>query len=174
MTATPKMAELKAISSYWYLATPYSKFEAGHESAFRQASATAAFFVKLGIPVFSPIAHSHPIAVTGQIDKNDHAVWMAVDQPFMDAAGGLIVVMMPGWDESFGIGEEIKDFTAKGKPVLYMEYPPTFGTDAAKIVDYYEAQTTDYDLRTIFEWPEPKHFDSAFDTKAELDAKVAK
>jgi hypothetical protein len=168
------MDELRAAASFWYLATPYSKHPDGKDSAFEQAAATAAFFINLGIPIFCPISHTHPIAVKGQMDQDDHDIWLPADQPFIDAASGLIVVMMPSWEYSYGIDEEIKEFEAAGKPVLYMEYPPTYGHDEAEMAAYFADQEVEHDLRTVNEFPKPKHFDSAFDTKAEMEAKVAK
>ena len=110
-------------SEYWYLATPYSKYPEGIEKAFQHACEAAAHLVREGKLVYCPIAHTHPVAVYGGLDPFDHDIWLPQDRPFMDGAAGLIVVMMPGWAESYGIGEEIKIFRAAGKPVEYMEWP---------------------------------------------------
>lgn len=59
--------------SFYYLATPYSRYAAGIEAAFQAASEQAAILVRHGIPVFCPIAHTHPIAIHGDIDPFDHA-----------------------------------------------------------------------------------------------------
>lgn len=107
--------------SYYYLATPYSKYEGGLEAAFIMAAKQTALLMQAGIPVFSPIAHTHPIAIHGGIDPLDYTVWQPVDQPMMDAATGLIVVCAPGWRESKGVAYEIEDFKLAGKPVFYME-----------------------------------------------------
>lgn len=48
-----------------YLATPYSKFEGGLEAAFRAAAEVAAKLVRQGESVYSPICHTHPIAIYG-------------------------------------------------------------------------------------------------------------
>jgi hypothetical protein len=106
--------------SFWYLATPYSKFVSGIGDAFELACKSASLLVRAGVPVFSPIAHSHPIALYGFLDPLDHAVWLPADDPFMRAACGLLVVKAQGWDESFGIGEEVKAFAAMGKPVRHV------------------------------------------------------
>jgi hypothetical protein len=105
---------------FWYLATPYSKYPRGIEAAFVDAAIQASILIKAGIRVYSPIAHTHPVATFGNIDPYDHAIWLPADKPFMDAACGLIVCKLPGWDVSFGIGEEIKLFAAAGKPVIHM------------------------------------------------------
>ena len=107
--------------TFWYLGSPYSKYPAGLEAAFREACRNTAVLVRAGIRVYSPIAHTHPVAIHGEIDPFDHSIWLPADQPFMDAACGLIVCRMDGWLDSHGIGEELKTFEAAGKPIVYME-----------------------------------------------------
>lgn len=107
--------------SFWYLASPYSRFPRGHEAAFVEACANAAKLVRAGVPVFSPIAHSHGIAQHGAVDPVDLKVWLPADRPFMDAAHGIIVLKMEGWHSSVGMNHEIGYFALNGKPVVYME-----------------------------------------------------
>ena len=106
--------------SYLYLATPYARYPDGHHAAFVEACKQAAILTKAGLPVFSPIAHSHPLALHGEIANTDHDFWMNVDRPMMDAAHGIIVCMMKGWIESHGMKYEIQTFERAGKPVYYM------------------------------------------------------
>ncbi len=108
------------MSGYWYLASPYSKYDAGIHVAWMDICYEAANLIRAGIPVYSPIAHTHPIADHGDIDPYDHTIWLPADLPLMQAAKGLIVCMMQGWEESYGIGEEIKEFKKTGKPIIYM------------------------------------------------------
>jgi hypothetical protein len=104
-----------------YLATPYSKYRDGIDCAFRDAAALAARLLKLGVKVYSPIAHTHPIAIYGQLDPLDHAIWMPFDEAMMTASAALLVAQMQGWRESYGINHEIEFFKAGGKPVFYLE-----------------------------------------------------
>lgn len=106
--------------SFYYLATPYSKYPAGIDAAFRDACLNAALLIRAGIPVFSPIAHTHPIAMEGEIDPFDHSVWLEADKAFMDAAKAIIVCQMEGWETSYGVRVEIEEFQQAGKPVYYM------------------------------------------------------
>lgn len=105
---------------FWYMATPYSKYKYGTVIAFEDASQIAGTLMKRGLTVFSPIAHSHAIAIHGEIDPKDHKIWMPADTPFMNAAIGLLVVEMLGWDQSYGVSQEIAHFKAAGKPVRYI------------------------------------------------------
>ena len=109
------------VMTYWYLATPYSKWEAGLQDAFEQASKQAAVLVRAGIPVFCPISMTHPIAIHGGIDPYDYEVWIPADKALMDSAGGLIICQMEGWDDSKGIQIEIEVFQKAGKPIVYMK-----------------------------------------------------
>lgn len=41
----------------------------------------------------------------------------------MDASDELVIVQMPGWDDSYGIEQERKAFQAAGKPIKYLSWP---------------------------------------------------
>jgi hypothetical protein len=47
-------------------------------------------------------------------------VWVAFDEPFMDASVEAVVLMLPGWEESRGVAREIAYFTAQSKPVTFV------------------------------------------------------
>jgi len=109
--------------SYWYLATPYSKYSLGTEEAFKEAARVAGKLIQAGVKLFCPITHSHPIATYSGLKLDDYDIWLPADRPFMDLAQGILVVKMPGWDQSYGVGHEIEVFRAAGKPVRYLEWP---------------------------------------------------
>lgn len=106
--------------SYWYLATPYTNYHEGHEAACEKACDIAAMLMSTGLVVFSPIAHSHPIAY-GRMDHIDPELWQKLDKPFLDNCCGVIVAKMKGWEESHGVQHEIETADAAGKPVMYLE-----------------------------------------------------
>ena len=110
-------------AGYWYLASPYSKYPDGIHAAYHEVCRCAAWLLRQGVRVYSPIAHTHPIAQYGSLDPMDHSIWLPADRPLMQGACGLIVAQMPTWDQSYGIGEEIKEFAAAGKPTLALEWP---------------------------------------------------
>jgi hypothetical protein len=107
--------------TFYYLATPYSKYPAGIEEAFKVACCAAADLIREGVRVYSPIAHTHPIAVHGKIDPYAHSIWLPADAPFMHAACGLIVLRAESWEQSYGIKVEIEEFQKAGKPIFYMD-----------------------------------------------------
>jgi hypothetical protein len=107
-------------NGYWYLASPYSKYQAGIDAAWKDVCQQAGLVIQSGVPVYSPIAHTHPIAIYGNIDPYAHSIWLPADLPLMQNAKGLVVCKMQGWEESYGIEEEIKEFEKAGKPIVYM------------------------------------------------------
>jgi hypothetical protein len=107
------------LAGFYYAATPYSLYPYGRENAFKEACYLAAFLMTKGVMVFSPIAHSHPIADAADLDPVDHEFWIAIDRPLMEAAQGLIVCQMQGWEESRGVRAEIDYFQQARKPIVY-------------------------------------------------------
>lgn len=103
-----------------YLASPYSLYPHGMESAFREAAQATADLIKAGYRCFSPIVHSHVVSNVGNIDPLDCAMWLEQDEPFMEAAAGIVVLMLDGWQDSVGVAYEINRFAAMDKPIVLM------------------------------------------------------
>jgi hypothetical protein len=104
-----------------YLATVYTRHEAGINVAFVEACTLAAKLIKCGVKCYSPIVNTHCVAMHGGLDPLDYSIWLRFDQAMMNAADVLIVAHMEGWQESFGIGEEIKFFEAAAKPIFDLD-----------------------------------------------------
>jgi len=104
-----------------YLATPYTKYHKGIDAAFEDAAKLAARLLCTGIKVYSPIAHTHPLAIHGGLDPLDHSIWMPFDKAMMERSDVLIVAHMEGWQDSFGVAQEIEIFTRAGKPVYDLD-----------------------------------------------------
>lgn len=102
-----------------YLGSPYTKYAAGIDAAFRDVSAIAADLLREGVKVYSPIAHTHPIAVHGNIDPLNHDIWLPFDSAMMDAADAMCIAEMDGWESSYGVAFEIRRFRDQGKPIYY-------------------------------------------------------
>lgn len=105
---------------FWYLASPYSKYPLGTEAAYRDVCALAARLFKAGIPVYSPIAHTHAIAVIGGLDGHFEQ-WKRFDEAMIAASCGVIVAMLEGWRESAGIAAEIAICKRQRKPTRYCD-----------------------------------------------------
>ena len=103
-----------------YLASPYSRFHLGLEAAFIKASQIAAKLLVSGVKVYSPIAHTHPIAVYGDLDPMNLNLWYPHGHVMMERCDCLIVAHMEGWDTSHGVKTEIEYFRKMDKPIFDM------------------------------------------------------
>jgi hypothetical protein len=120
---------------FFYLAGPYSKWHGGLDDASRVISEISGRLIQHGLPVFSPIAHSHAICAAAHMDFLSLDVWLPADEPLAIAAAGLIVADMDGWQTSYGVNEEIKWFRKMEKPCWLLDpvelelndLPGTFG-----------------------------------------------
>lgn len=114
---------LEALREYTlcYLATPYSKYPAGIETAFIDACKLAARLAKERVNVYCPIALTHPLAVNGGIDPLDHEFWMRFDTPYMTKSNALVVAKMESWETSRGIEHEREFFNKWSKPIYFID-----------------------------------------------------
>ena len=119
-----------------YLASPYSyakvilrdpldrvRKREVEQLRFEDVCRFAAKLFAKGYLVFSPIAHTHPLAVYGGLPEIDYKLWLGLDQPFIEASVGLIVVHMPGWETSYGVTFEIDQFVKLNKPIRHFSWP---------------------------------------------------
>ena len=94
-----------------YLATPYSSSSEyprlEEHYRFVHACEIAVKLIEQGYLVFSPIAHSHPIAVRCEI-PGDHEHWKAENLAWLAWCDIVAVGMLPGWEESTGVKWEMK------------------------------------------------------------------
>lgn len=100
-----------------YLATPYTRYPAGIDAAFREAARVAGKLLAAGVNVYSPIAHSHPLAIYGGLDPLDYSFWLPANETMIRLCDQLIVVHMDGWDKSIGVRVEVEAFEKAGKPI---------------------------------------------------------
>lgn len=103
-----------------YLASPYSHPDpAVRQQRFETVCFIAARLMREGHHVYSPIAHTHPIAVKGELPTG-FEYWEAFDRKMITACDAVWVAMMDGWRESVGVTAEIKIADELGKPVRYI------------------------------------------------------
>jgi len=111
-----------------YLASPYSHPDPQvKRDRFEAACRIAADLMNAGEIVFSPIAHTHPIAIAGEL-PGDWQYWERYDREILEmiaAAGGrLVVAMLDGWETSKGIAAECEIARGLGMGVEYLEGGP--------------------------------------------------
>lgn len=101
-----------------YLASPYT-----HEDPevmdyrFNQVCEAAGALIQKGFLVFSPIAHTHPIAVVCNLPRHSD-FWMKYDRTFIEWCDQLWVLDTDGWRQSRGIRMEVEIARELFKPVL--------------------------------------------------------
>jgi nucleoside 2-deoxyribosyltransferase len=102
-----------------YLASPYSHPDPSvRERRFRAACRAAVALLHAGRVVFSPIAHSHPLAQHGL--PGSWQFWERYDRAFLERCEEVVVLMLDGWQESVGVQAEIRIARELGKPVRYL------------------------------------------------------
>ena len=103
-----------------YLASPYSHpCPVIRHARFTAVCRQAAEMLRCGIPVFSPIAHSHAIAAHDL--PLDWTFWQRFDRPFIEICSEMWVLTLDGWQESRGVQEEIALARELGKTVVLVE-----------------------------------------------------
>ena len=104
-----------------YLASPYSHRDAvTREYRFREVCEVAARLMRSGHNVFSPIAHTHPIAQFGLPKEWDF--WEKYDREFLAVCDAVWVLQINGWKESVGVQAEIKIARELKKPVYFLRH----------------------------------------------------
>ncbi len=122
-----------------YLATPYSKYSMyGRQLVFEQSCRITALMMQHGILMFSPIAHSHPI-VTSQHLACDWSTWAIFDHKIISACDELMVLKLPGWQESIGVNAERQIAKELYIPVSFVD-PSDFDIDVSVFEQEYETR----------------------------------
>lgn len=101
-----------------YLASPYTDPDPQLRAArYEAACAAAAGMMREGILVFSPIAHSHPLAAYGFPVEFDF--WQRHCLSFLEMwATEICVLTLPGWERSTGVGAEVAIACRMGMPLF--------------------------------------------------------
>ncbi|MCP4640624.1 MAG: DUF1937 family protein [bacterium] len=104
-----------------YLACPYTdENPAVSKRRFREVNKAAATMMARGEHVLSPISHTHPIAMAGELPK-DWQFWQGYDTALLKCCGLLKVLCLDGWQESVGVQAEIEIAKGLGLPIYYID-----------------------------------------------------
>ena len=104
-----------------YLASPYSLSRGGPDLAFAEAWKLGGDLVAEGIKIFSPIAQRHAFCEHADLNSLDHELWLEQDEFFMAACDALVVAQFAGWEDSYGIAQEVNYFRSNNKPIQYLD-----------------------------------------------------
>lgn len=104
-----------------YLGCPYSHDdESVRLDRFAKVTLVASRFIQFGLPIYSPITHSHPMAIVGKL-PGDWSFWESYDRIFLSMSKKMIVLKLKGWEKSVGLQNEIKIAKEMGIPIEYIE-----------------------------------------------------
>ncbi len=109
--------------SFTYLASNYTHPDSAvREYRFQAVCRVAADLMLRGEVIFSPIAHSHPIAEARPGDWGvDHEFWKRQDAPYVEACSKMYVLRLDGWEKSRGVAHEIERARERGIPVEFID-----------------------------------------------------
>lgn len=103
-----------------YVGSPYSHRDpAVREERWRLVVEACADLIEMGITVFSPIAHAHPIAISRDLDPG-FEFWRDFDLAMIERTSEFYVLCLKGWDASSGLAAEIDYARSIGHTVKYV------------------------------------------------------
>lgn len=109
------------MSELIYLASPYSAPTPRERTRrFKKVCKKAAELMEQGLTVFCPIAHSHAIETIGMDDLKDGDFWLKQDFAILENCSKIMVYMMPGWENSYGIRREIDFAETANIPIEFI------------------------------------------------------
>jgi hypothetical protein len=122
VVARKEIADLRAENEkkLIYLGCPYSHPNPHVKTQrFEAVTKVASKMMAKGEFVFSPISHTHPIAMVGNL-PGGWEFWKAYDEIYLRMSRKMIVLMLDGWQESVGLTAEIELSKKLGIEVEYM------------------------------------------------------
>lgn len=101
-----------------YLASPYSHIDPKiMEWRYGAVCRAAAYFIDAGHLIYSPIAHSHAIAVVGGLNGN-FEFWSRFDYDMITRVKAMWILGIDGWERSHGVTAELDHCEKIEKPVI--------------------------------------------------------
>lgn len=101
-----------------YLAHPYIR---SPEENYNMAAKYAAERVLQGEFIIAPVLMYHPIKKKHSL-PSDTEWWLRYDFQLLAACDELRVLMLPGWQQSVGVKNEIAMAKSLGKPITYAKF----------------------------------------------------
>jgi len=90
------------------------------ELSFEVSCLMAAFLMKTGATVLSPIIQGHVLASKYDMPC-DHEFWLKHDLEMLKKCDEMYVIDLPGWEQSVGVQREIEEAGRLGIPVVFLE-----------------------------------------------------
>ena len=107
-------------SKMYYLASPYShEFKSFMIARYERTIKAGYKLIKEGFKLIEPIAMCHEKTMRFDL-PGGYEYWKDRDRHLVDLCDGLIVLTLPGWDESIGVSDEIAWAEKQGKPICFV------------------------------------------------------
>ena len=107
--------------SFVYLASPYSSPSPEiRASRFLAVERATASLLKDRVWVYSPIVHCHAMSMRYGM-PTDAAYWQEYNFAMLDRAMELLVLTLPGWQDSLGIAMELERARKYRMTVSFMQ-----------------------------------------------------
>ena len=121
-----------------YVSCPYSHPDPEvRASRVDAATRLAAKLFLEGHIVFSPLTMTHPMTRwLPEWFAGNFEIWMRLDFYFLAQCDTLVVLRMPGWEESVGVAAEIRQAAEAGKTIVFVD---PYGEDSPTISQHAEA-----------------------------------
>jgi len=105
----------------YYLANPYNGTDQQKQGRFKKCCQVTSHFIKNGVHVFSPVVHNHAMleTVNDWTLEECQTLILPYDFTYLGKAKAMIVLMLDGWEKSYGVEKEL-EFCCQNKI-------PTFG-----------------------------------------------
>lgn len=112
--------------------------------------------MRQGRHIFSPISHTHPIALAGSLPLG-WDFWQAYDRAILRVCKRVIVLMLKGWKESKGVAGEIAIAEELGLPIVYMSMEDIYKAIVGEVSNVLSEETrARLDAIMRDHYPEPK------------------
>lgn len=124
MSEQPDLPTAPKVKILTYLACPYTHPDpAVREARFHAANLATSQLSMAGEKVFSPISQSHPVALAGGL-PTDWEYWADFDTAILEICCRIVVLALPGWQESKGVQAEIAIAERLGIPMELLRPQP--------------------------------------------------
>ncbi len=105
--------------SFYYIASPYTNKDPDVvKKRFYDVMEFTANLMKRNIAVYSPIVHCHELASTHNMPTT-FEYWQKMNHAMLDASKGMVVLTLPGWENSKGVEDEIQYAKSKKLPIYF-------------------------------------------------------
>ena len=115
---------MEQFDSYFFVASPYTHPDpAVPHMRYVDALVFSAGCLKAGIPVFSPIVYTHPLALQHDL-PDTYPFWRTLSRNMIKPSHGLIIYMLDGWRTSTGLRDEEAYAAELDKLIVYTSKVP--------------------------------------------------